>query len=312
MEQITMEQFTELLKVQIGGLASKIDKLDAERKADKAETKANQEGMMAEIKATIKSGHEEMIKSITGASRESTEACEEKTKALLEMTEACPEVTPACLEEEKEQAPERTEAMEKSWEVPEGAADEEKFRATEDRAGELRLAVRRHRQRKKRAQENGGPWQKFAAFCGRFTCRTVPALLKGHVRKGPRRNRRSGVRGPGKTFRRRIDGRSLKQRQIKGNVARETPTEQMCEKKRRTHPECNSGIRRLSKISSNRRGGRSEKLGQRLEAKRMHREIIRRSLRLEVAKLMIMSFIGIREPGNGTLWKGRPPLKRKR
>jgi hypothetical protein len=108
-----------------------------------------------------------------------------------------------------------------------------------------------------------------------------------------------------------IDGRSLKQRQIKGNVARETPTERMCEKKRRTRPECNSGIQRLSKISGNRRGGRSEKLGQRLEAKGMHREIIRWTLCLEVAKLMIMSFIGIREPGNGTLWKGRPPPKQK-
>jgi hypothetical protein len=34
--------------------------------------------------------------------------------AWLGKTEACPEVTPACLEEEKEQAPEETEAMEKS------------------------------------------------------------------------------------------------------------------------------------------------------------------------------------------------------
>jgi hypothetical protein len=55
--------------------------------------------------------------------------------------------------------------------------------------------------------------------------------------------------------------------------------------------ECNSGIRRMSKTSGNRRGGRSEKLDQRLEAKRMHRKIIRQSLRLEIAKLMIMSFI---------------------
>jgi hypothetical protein len=145
--------------------------------------------------------------------------CLGKTKALPETMEACPEVTPACLEEEKEQAPEETEAMEKSWEVPEGAADEEKFGATEDRAGELRLAMRRHRQRKKRAQENGGPRQKFAAFHRRFTRCAVPALLKGHVLKGLRRNRRNGVRGPGKTFCSRMEGRSLKQRQIKGNVA---------------------------------------------------------------------------------------------
>jgi hypothetical protein len=123
------------------------------------------------------------------------------------------------LEEEKEPTPEETAAVEKSQEAPNGAADEETSTGTEDRTGEQRLAVRRHRQRKKRAQVNGGPWQKFAAFRGRFTCCAVPALLKGHVRKGPRRNRRSGIRGPGKTFCSRIDGRSLKQRQTQVNMA---------------------------------------------------------------------------------------------
>jgi hypothetical protein len=127
-------------------------------------------------------------------------------------------VTHACLEEEKESTREETEAVEKPQEVPEGGTDEETSGGTEDRTGEQRLAVRRHRQRKKRAQGSGGPWQKFAVVRGRFTRRAVPALLKGHVRKGPGRNRRSGVRGPGKTFRSRMEGRSLKQRQINGNV----------------------------------------------------------------------------------------------
>jgi hypothetical protein len=93
-------------------------------------------------------------------------------------------------------------------EVPEEAAVEDKFGATEDRAGDPRLAVRRHRERKKRAQVNGGPRQKFAAFRGRVTRRAVPALLKGYVRKGPRRNRHSGVRGPGKKFCRGLNGQS--------------------------------------------------------------------------------------------------------
>jgi hypothetical protein len=91
-------------------------------------------------------------------------ACEGTMKACREATEACEERTEACLEEEKEPAPEEPEAMEKSWEFPEGAADEEKFGATKDRAGELRLAVSRHRQRKKQAQVNGGPRQKFAVY----------------------------------------------------------------------------------------------------------------------------------------------------
>jgi hypothetical protein len=216
------------------------------------------------------------------------------------------------LEEEREPTPKETEVMMESWEVPKGGTDEETRAGTKDRGGEQHLAVKHHRQQKKWAQVNGGPRQKFAAFRGRFTRRAVPALLKGHIHKGPRRNRRSGVRGPGKTFRSRIDGRSLKQWQIKGNVVRETLKEQTCEKKRRTLPECNSGIRRLSKTSGNRREGRTEKQDQCLEAKMMHREIIRRSLRLEIARLIVESYIGLREPRDETLWKCRPPPKQKR
>jgi hypothetical protein len=200
------------IKVQIGGLASRMD-VDKE-----------------EMMSRMDNNKEEMIKAITGASQESTEACEEQTKALPETTEACPEVTHACLEEEKESTPKETDAMEEPQVVPEGATDEEKFGATEDRAGELRLVLRHRRERKKWAQVNGGPRQKFAAFRGRFIRRAVPALLKGHVRKGPRRNCGSGIREPGKTFRSKIDGRSLKQQQIKGNVARGTPGGRTCEK----------------------------------------------------------------------------------
>jgi hypothetical protein len=249
-------------------LMANLDKMDA-----------NQHNM----EATIRGGQEETVKSITGACREATEACEG--------------VTHACLEK-KEPTPEETEAMEKAWEVPEGAADEEKFGTTEDRAGEQRLAMRRHRQQKKRAQVNGGPWQKFAAFRGQFTRRTIPALLKGHVRKGPRRNRRSGVRGPGKKFRTRIDGRSLKQRQIKGNVARETPEGRMDEKRRQTRPECNSDARKLNKVSHTGKRGRIVKRDQCLEVKRTHHEVTRKSLDLEIAMLIVGSYIGLQEMGH--------------
>jgi hypothetical protein len=209
-----------------------IEMTKARMDINKRELMANLDKMDANqhnMEATIRGGQKKTIKSITGACQEATEPCEG--------------VTHACLEK-KEQAPEETEAMEKSWEVPEGAVDKEEFGATEDRAGELRLAVRRHRQWKKRAQENGGPRQKFADFHGWFTHRAIPALLKGHVRKGPSRNRRSSVRGPGKTFCSRMEGRSLKQWQIKSNVARETPEGRTDEKRRQQwHPEAEQDTR---------------------------------------------------------------------
>jgi hypothetical protein len=86
----------------------------------------------------------------------------------------------------------------------------------------------------------------------------------------------------------------------------------MDEKRRRTHPECNSGIRKLNKVSRTGKRGRIVKRDQRLEAKRKHLEVTRKSLDLEIAMLMIVSFIGLREPGDGTSWKCRPPPKRKR
>jgi hypothetical protein len=130
---------------------------------------------------------------------------EEPTPEETEAVEEPQEVLDGVMEVEEEPTPEETAAVEKSQEAPNGAADEETSTGTEDRTGEQRLVVRRHRQRKKRAQVSGGPPQKFAAFRRWFTCRAVPALLKGQ-----RRNCRSGVRGPGKTSRSRIDGRSLR------------------------------------------------------------------------------------------------------
>jgi hypothetical protein len=279
--------------------------------------------------ARMDNNKEELINTITGDSQESTEACEEKTKALPETMEACPEVTHACLEEEEEQTPEETEAVEEPQEILDGVMEEEReptpketevvadwqevHKGTiEDRAGELRLVLRRHSQRKKRAQEKGEPLQTFAAFRRRFTRCAVPALLKGHVRKGPKKNRRSGARGPGKTSRSRTEGRSLKQRQIQVNVARDTPEGWMDEKRRRTHPECNSGIRKLNKVSRTRKIGRIVKRDRLLDRKKTYIEAIRKGLCMEIAKLMIESSVGLRESGNGTLCKCWPPPKRKR
>jgi hypothetical protein len=90
-------------------------------------------------------------------------------------------------------------------------------------------------------------------------------------------------------------------------MAQETPEGWTDEKRRRTHPECNSGIRKLNRVSRTGKRGRTEE--RRLERMEADREIIRQSLRLEIAKLMIMSFIRLREPGDGTLWKCQPPPK---
>jgi hypothetical protein len=109
-----------------------------------------------------------------------------------------------------------------------------------------------------------------------------------------------------------MEDRSLKKRRTKFNVMQGTPEGQTYKKRRRTCPECNSGIRRLSKTSGNGMRGWTGKRDQYLEAKRTHCEVIRKSLDLEIAMLIVRSYIGLREPGDGTLWKYRPPPKWKR
>jgi hypothetical protein len=293
------------------GIMTKIGSLATRMDADKEESMAKVERLLAdnreikadnaEMMATMRRGEEEMIKAITGASQESTEACEVKVKALPEKTEACPEVTHACLEEEKEPAPEESESVAEPEEVPERTTEQETGQVAEDRTGELRLAIKRRRQRKKRAQIDGEPRQKFAAFRGWLTRRAVPATRKGHVRKGPgKRCRRNGVRGPGETSGTRMGGRSLKKRQTR-DVVRETPEGRTYRKKRRTRPECNSGIRRLSKTSGNGVRGRIMKRAQRLETKRTHHDTTRQDQRLEIVKIAAESSIGPREPGDWLL-----------
>jgi hypothetical protein len=264
---------------------------------------ASQEEMMAEMK---------VIQRKMDANRQERKAHREEMRA--EMDAWLGGVTHAYLEEEP--APEKTETVEEPQDVPIGAMDEEAIRATEDRAGELRLVLRRHRERNKRAQVNGGSAR------GRFTRRAVPAMRKGHVRRGPgKRCHRNGIRRPGRTSGTRIverdrppavGYRSPLKRRTKVTVVQETPKERTCEKKRRTRPECNSGIRKLKKVSRTGKRGRIVKRDQRREAKRTHLEVTRKILDLEIAMLIVGSYIGLREPGDGTLWKCRPPPKRKR
>jgi hypothetical protein len=187
-------------------------------------------------------------------------------------------------------------------EVPERATEQETVEATEDRTGEQRRAVGCHGRLKTRTKCDGRLRQECAATVGRPTCRFVPALRKGGLRKGPgKRCHRNGVRGPGETSGSRMEGRGLKQWRTNVNAVGGTPKGRTSEKKRRTRPKCNNGIR-----------GRGAGQHRRLEGIRMHRELIRQSLDLEIAKLIVESHTGLRKPGNGTLWKCRPPPKRNR
>jgi hypothetical protein len=335
MEQNTMEQLMEFMKAQIGGLASDLakmnakmdsnqDKTEAERKADKEESKANQEGIIAEMKVIQlkmdanrrerKAHREEMRAEMDAWLGGVTHACLEKepTPEETEAVEEPQKVLVGVMEVKEEPAPEETEVVAERQEVPKGATDEETIGAAKDQSRDLRLAVRCRGRLKTRTKRDGRLKQECAATVGRPTRRFAPALRKGGLRKGPGKKCRSSIRRPGRTFRSRIDGRSLKQRQTKNKVVQETPEGRTDEKRRRTRPECNSGIRKLNKVSRTGKRGRIVKRERRLDRKKTYIEAIRKRLCMEIIKLIFESSIGLREPRDGTLWKCRPLPKRKR
>jgi hypothetical protein len=86
----------------------------------------------------------------------------------------------------------------------------------------------------------------------------------------------------------------------------------MDEKRKRTCSECNSGIRKLNQTFRTGKRGKIVRRDRRLDRKKTYIEAIRKSLFMEITKMIFESSIGPREPGNGTLWKCRPLPKRKR
>jgi hypothetical protein len=198
-------------------------------------------------------------------------------------------------------------------EVPEGATDKEAIGVTEDRSRNLRLAVRCRGRLKTRTRCDSRLRQECVTTVGRPTRRFVPALRKGHVRKGPGKKCHSGLRGQTKASRNgkrgRIVGRdqqpavgyrSLLKQNTKDIIVRDTPEGRVCEKRRQTRLGCTNGIKD--------RGARQHLLLK----EGIFNKAIRKSLNREIAKRMDESSIRLRGPSIWILWKCRPPPKRKR
>jgi hypothetical protein len=217
-----------------------------------------------------------------------------KMDAWLGKTEVC--------WEEKEPAPEVPKAMAETEEVPEGATGEEAIGAAKDRSRNLRLAVRCRGRLKTRTKPDGRLRQDCAATVGQPTRRFVPALRKGGLRKGLGEKCHSGIKGPSRTLGCRMGGRSLKKQRTKFNVTQGNLKDRTCEKRQRSQPECNSGIRRLSKTPGNTMRGWTGKLDRRLKERTLN-EAIRKIPRRDGVKIAVKSSIGLREPGDCLLWK---------
>jgi hypothetical protein len=122
--------------------------------------------------------------------------------------------------------------------------------SSEDRYGDRRLVVRRRRGAKTRIQDNVGSWQKSSAARKRVICRAVPAVRKGHMRKGPGKN----------------------------NVARGASRRKMLDKRQRNNSECEDG-----------RLGRDLNKRLSLRMRRTSVRCYRKPMKLEMANLVFGS-----------------------
>jgi hypothetical protein len=180
MEQNKTDQILEVL----------LARMEADRAELMAKMETNQEKMDA-MQATMDSQLEETMAWLgeTKASSVTTESCEGKTHACPLKTEA-----------KREPTTEEREAVAEPQEVPEGATGEEMIGATEDQSRDLHLATGCCGQLKACTKHDGRMRQEYAAAIGRPTRRTVPAMRKGHVRRGPGKKCRCGLKGQNKAF----------------------------------------------------------------------------------------------------------------
>jgi hypothetical protein len=73
------------------------------------------------------------------------------------------------------------------------------------------------------------------------------------------------------------------------------------------HPEAEQDTRKRDERMDEETGPMDRRLKE-----RTLNEAFKKSPRRKIVRLIFESSVGLREPGNGTLWKCRPPPKRKR
>jgi hypothetical protein len=249
--------------------------IEHKREADKAESMANQLRMEAEMEANQEKMDpiEQKMTAKMDAMQATLDSQLEETMACLGETKASSETTESC-EGKSHACPLKTEAEKESAPEDAGAVAESQ-EVPKGATGKEAIGVTDDRSRNLR----------LAVGCRRqLETRTkhdggsrqecAAAVGRPTRRSVSVMHRRGLRRGPGKKCRRGLKGRG----KTSGNGMRETIGKQ----------------RRL------------------LERKKTHSEAITKSLGMETAKLMVESPIGLREPGDGLLWKCRPPPKRKR
>jgi hypothetical protein len=236
-----------------------------EMKKANAELEAARAVMKADIIAKIEAGHERFLAFLDGLTSygKGTTTCRtETTSCRGEMDVTKTEATP----EEAEAAVERQELLEEGINFDDIGSSQVRY-------GDRCLVVRRRRGAKKRIQDSVGSRQKLFAARKRVIRRAVPAVRKGHMRKGPGKN----------TF------------------ARGASTGKTLEKRQRNNCECGNG-----------RWDRDFKTQFRLWMRKTSGRNFRTPMQLEEENQIVSSTIELQDVIYWTSWELRPPPKPKK
>jgi hypothetical protein len=193
-------------------------------------------------------------------------------KSWQEEKMACHEVTKVCLKN-KEPTLLEVQSVAVHEEVPKEEAAVENFGVLKKWYRVQYAAVRHRGQPKKRTQSSGRSRKKLVAACRRMPHRAIPARRKGYGRRGP--------------------GRDI--------VEIGAPKGRTSGTRRRAKPESITGIRNE---------GSRQRLC--LRSKTTLGRFFRKTIELEIVKRTVGSSVRLGKMNDRTLWKGRPPPKRKK
>lgn len=295
-------------------MASLIKEIRSEREKAEAETKAIQAETEA-IRARTKAMRNKQMEANLNACQKETVACQEMTEAIPVTMEACQDIM--------EPSPEEMESGMERREVPTEMAAVNSLGAMKKQHRGRRVTAGQRGEPKELSRGDCGSQRKLAAACRKVSRHAAVAWRKRNLSRNIRTQRNHGPRkelaaAVGKTTRcARVaqlkvprpqghsnEGQSVAQGRNNQNMnkfARGTRKEITNIKRSWKFLDCNNGIR-------NRDFGKQLRLGSRCTLKKDLYEMVG----VKIAKQLAGSYVALRRVKDWTMWRGRPPPKRKK
>jgi hypothetical protein len=309
MDKQDMEKIMETLKIMLANNQEQIDANTKTMLAEMQEMKANQAKMDANLKfmrQEMNAGHKEIMAWLKDLkiNGEETMTCQEKTEVRLEEEE------PTSVEMKPEVAHEEV-PLEDAVVMPVG---EPRKRRRDQRH---LAAQRRQKKEEERTQSKNECRKDLVAARRGTTRRATVAWRKRNIERKSWTQRNCGLRKQVTAAEIRVTRRAGVARHKRGfamgrnRIRRREPKNERSKGPRSRYIEELLHLRKGRK-TANGIGGRNRRLQPRLETMRNSNEVFGKSIGQGFGKRAAGSPVAVRKIENWTLWRGRPPPKRKK